>query len=99
MEKHWPLKRASFACVHCFTGSRKELEKFVSKVFPIFLLLINHLFPQGYMIGITGFVCDKKRGEDLRTTLKAGVLPLDRLMIETDAPFMSPKNIPKVPRR
>lgn len=68
MNKHWPKELASSACVHCFTGSRKELETFLAR---------------GYMIGITGFICDKKRGENLRETLKTGVLPLERLMIET----------------
>eukprot|EP01059_Diplonema_ambulator_P032615 TRINITY_DN6479_c0_g1_i1.p1 TRINITY_DN6479_c0_g1~~TRINITY_DN6479_c0_g1_i1.p1 ORF type:complete len:287 (+),score=95.31 TRINITY_DN6479_c0_g1_i1:224-1084(+) len=48
---------------------------------------------RGYYIGITGFVCMKSRGAALRASCKH--IPLDRLMIETDAPYMKPDNVPK----
>lgn len=45
----------------------------------------------GFYIGITGWVCDNGRGKTLQDAIK--VLPLERLMIETDAPFLLPRNI------
>ncbi|GLE00371.1 hypothetical protein PINS_up009128 [Pythium insidiosum] len=42
----------------------------------------------GFYIGLTGFVCMESRGHRLRSF--ASKIPLERLMIETDAPFMYP---------
>lgn len=42
---------------------------------------------KGFMIGITGVVTFKKSG--LKDTIK-GLLPIDRLVIETDAPYLAP---------
>lgn len=50
----------------------------------------------GCMIGITGWVCDDIRGLDLQEAVK--ILPIERLMIETDSPWLTPKNIPKKER-
>jgi TatD DNase family protein len=41
-----------------------------------------------FYIGITGFVCMGSRGKKLRKFVNK--IPLNRLMIETDAPFMKP---------
>ena len=41
---------------------------------------------RGYYIGFTGTICKKERGAPLRDILPK--LPLERIMIETDAPFM-----------
>tara|TARA_B110000093_G_scaffold41871_1_gene44633 strand:+ start:174 stop:968 length:795 start_codon:yes stop_codon:yes gene_type:complete len=43
----------------------------------------------GLYIGITGWISDKKRGANLRDIIKYA--PLDRLMIETDAPYLTPQ--------
>lgn len=43
---------------------------------------------QGWYIGITGWVCDDNRGRELQRIVSH--IPLDRLMIETDAPFLAP---------
>lgn len=67
--------------VHCFTGTKSELKKFLDL---------------GLYIGITGWVCDPKRGADLREIIK--YIPLDRLLIETDAPYLVPKNMVNKPR-
>jgi TatD DNase family protein len=45
----------------------------------------------GLYIGITGWICDGPRGGSLRAAVP--FIPLERLMIETDAPFLAPKNI------
>jgi TatD DNase family protein len=43
-------------------------------------------------IGITGWICDEKRNIELRKTIKD--IPLSKLMIETDCPYLVPKNLP-----
>lgn len=62
--------------VHCFTGNRYVLDDYLN---------------MGFSIGITGWVCDDKRGKELREAVK--LIPLDRILIETDAPYLTPKNV------
>lgn len=69
------------AVVHCFTGSLQELQ--------VYLQL-------GFYIGITGWICDERRGKHLRDLVKR--VPLDRLMLETDAPFLTPRDLPVKPQ-
>jgi TatD DNase family protein len=59
---------------HCFTGTRAEMEDYLQL---------------GLCIGITGWICDERRGDALRSAV-AG-LPLDRVMLETDAPYLLPR--------
>ncbi len=42
-------------------------------------------------IGITGWICDERRGTHMKDYL--GDIPRDRLMIETDAPYLKPRNL------
>lgn len=71
------------AVVHCFTGTREDLARYLDA---------------GFMIGITGWVCDERRGGRLRELVPE--IPDDRLMIETDAPYLTPRNMPRpYPRR
>ena len=51
----------------------------------------------GCMIGITGWVCDHRRNRDVVEALK--MIPLERLMIETDAPYLTPLNVKGLSRR
>lgn len=67
--------------VHCFTGDKDQLKAYLNA---------------GFYIGVTGWVCDMKRGMDLREAL--AYMPLDRLMIETDAPYLMPKNLKPKPK-
>ena len=69
------------AVIHCFTGSKQALFSYLD--------LNMH-------IGITGWICDEKRGEELQQLVSN--IPLDRLMVETDAPYLLPKNIPQPPK-
>jgi TatD DNase family protein len=62
--------------VHCFTGGKEQAEAYLQL---------------GFFIGITGWVCDPKRGESLRDALS--VIPLDRILLETDAPYLMPKTL------
>ncbi|WP_440875062.1 TatD family hydrolase [Thalassotalea sp. PLHSN55] len=66
---------------HCFTGSLSE---------------VKQCLDAGMYIGITGWLCDPKRGQALRDLVS--YIPLDRLMIETDAPYLTPKNIRPKPK-
>ncbi|MFC0268215.1 TatD family hydrolase [Kushneria aurantia] len=43
-------------------------------------------------IGQTGWLCDERRGRHLRELV--GDIPLDRLMVETDCPYLLPRNLP-----
>jgi TatD DNase family protein len=45
----------------------------------------------GLYVGVTGWICDERRGRDLRETVTK--LPLDRLLIETDAPYLLPRDL------
>lgn len=67
--------------VHCFTGGRRVLEEYLS---------------MGFFIGITGWICDDRRGGALREAVKQ--IPLDRILIETDAPYLTPRNVPGLGR-
>jgi TatD DNase family protein len=69
------------AVVHCFTGTRGELDAYLS--------LDLH-------IGITGWICDERRGQELVAVVPA--IPAARLMIETDAPYLLPRNMSSPPR-
>ena len=45
----------------------------------------------GFSIGITGWICDDRRAKELRNAVQ--IIPLDRILVETDAPYLVPKNI------
>ena len=47
-------------------------------------------------IGVTGWICDAKRNVELRKTIKN--IPLEKLMIETDCPYLIPKNLEEKPK-
>ena len=47
-------------------------------------------------VGITGWLCDPKRGRDLRDAIK--YIPLDRILIETDSPYLLPKDMKDKPK-
>lgn len=48
-------------------------------------------------IGVTGWICDERRGADLVEAVPH--IPADRLMIETDAPYLLPRNLPRALRK
>ena len=50
----------------------------------------------GLHIGITGWICDERRASALRAAV--GSLPLDRVLVETDAPYLLPRTLKPAPR-
>ena len=64
------------AVVHCFTGTREECFECLDA---------------DYFIGITGWLCDERRGQHLREFIKD--IPAERLMIETDSPYLLPRSV------
>jgi TatD DNase family protein len=64
---------------HCFTGDSGHLEDYLAL---------------DLCIGVTGWVCDERRGADLREAVPR--IPAHRMMLETDAPYLLPRDL--VPR-
>jgi TatD DNase family protein len=50
----------------------------------------------GLYIGITGWACDERRGAELRVAVPR--IPTDRLLIETDAPYLLPRDMIPLPK-
>jgi TatD DNase family protein len=67
--------------LHCFTGSREALFAYLDL---------------GLHIGITGWVCDERRGQALQQLVKE--VPQDRLLLETDGPYLLPRDLPAPPK-
>jgi len=67
------------AVAHCFTEGPAARDDYLDR---------------GLYLGITGWVCDERRGHALREAVPG--IPDDRLMIETDAPYLLPRDL--VPR-
>jgi TatD DNase family protein len=72
--------RIGCAVVHCFTGTRKEPYDCLDR---------------DWYIGITGWLCDERRGAHLREIVRD--IPPERLLIETDSPYLLPRNLDPMP--
>jgi TatD DNase family protein len=66
---------------HCFTGDAAQLADYLAL---------------DLSIGVTGWVCDERRGMALREAVPR--IPLDRLMVETDAPYLLPRDLQPKPK-
>lgn len=66
------------AVIHCFTGDEEALDAYVA---------------QDLHIGITGWICDERRGYHLQEIIDR--IPLNRIMLETDAPYLLPRDYPQ----
>lgn len=75
------LPRLPRALVHCFTDTAAALDDYLAL---------------GCHIGITGWICDERRGKALFNAVPA--IPDDRLMIETDSPYLMPRTIRPKPK-
>ena len=65
---------------HCFTGSREELMACLD---------------MGLAIGVTGWICDERRGAHLLPLMRE--VPAGRLLLETDGPYLLPRDLPTKP--
>ena len=75
------LSRIPRAVAHCFTGDAAEMREYLQ---------------MGLWIGITGWICDERRGLHLQEIV--GEIPDDRLLIETDAPYLMPRSLTPKPK-
>jgi TatD DNase family protein len=75
------LDRCGPAVVHCFTGDRRALFQSLDA---------------GCFIGITGWLCDERRGQHLRELVAH--VPADRLLVETDCPYLLPRSLKPTPK-
>lgn len=77
------LKQHEFdkAVAHCFTGEKEELHAYLDL---------------GLYIGITGWICDERRGRHLVELVRE--IPRDRLMLETDSPYLTPRDLRPQPK-
>ncbi|MEN3159080.1 TatD family hydrolase [Alkalimonas sp. NCh-2] len=66
---------------HCFTGNSDQLKAYLDL---------------GLYIGITGWLCDERRNQELVAALQ--YLPLDRICLETDAPYLLPRTLQPKPK-
>jgi len=73
--------RLNGGVAHCFTGGELELEEYLAL---------------GLHIGITGWVCDERRGQQLRGVVAR--IPAERLLLETDAPYLLPRDLSPKPK-
>jgi len=73
--------RLSAAVVHCFTGDKRALYAYLD--------LDLH-------IGITGWICDERRGTHLHSLVRE--IPVSRLMLESDAPYLLPRTLRPKPK-
>lgn len=69
------------AVIHCFTGSEQALERYLEL---------------GLYIGVTGWICDERRGQELADMVHR--IPDDKLMLETDAPWLTPRDLKPKPK-
>jgi TatD DNase family protein len=74
------LPRLAGGVAHCFTGGPRELEEYLA---------------MGLSVGVTGWLCDERRGADLR--LAVPLIPADRILVETDAPYLLPRDLKPAP--
>jgi TatD DNase family protein len=65
---------------HCFTGGAAELDCYLEL---------------GLAIGITGWICDERRGAHLLELVRR--IPADRLLLETDGPYLLPRDLTPKP--
>jgi TatD DNase family protein len=73
--------RIGKAVAHCFTGEKAELHAYLDL---------------GLYIGITGWICDERRGRHLLDLVRD--IPRDRLLLETDAPYLTPRDLRPQPK-
>lgn len=77
------------------TKFRGDLKKVVVHCFTGTADQLDRYIDMDCHIGITGWICDERRGHHLHKIVQR--IPANRLMIETDAPYLLPRNLPGEP--
>jgi TatD DNase family protein len=90
-------ERESFKDFHAILHNFKGNNKSVVHCFTGTKEQAKAYLDLGCYIGITGWISDSRRNHDIQEALK--YIPLDRLMIETDSPYLTPCNMPTKIRR
>jgi len=75
LREHWPQLTAG-AVAHCFTGEGEQLARYLEL---------------GLAIGITGWICDERRGAHLVPLMP--LIPVGSLLVETDGPYLLPRDL------
>ena len=57
---------------------------------------LREYLAMGLWIGVTGWICDERRGAHLHDIVP--IIPDDRLLIETDAPYLLPRTLRPKPK-
>jgi TatD DNase family protein len=73
--------RPKQAVAHCFTGEKEELHAYLDL---------------GLYIGITGWICDERRGRHLIELVRD--IPRELLLLETDSPYLTPRDLKPQPK-
>ena len=75
------MARIPRAVAHCFTGDGASMREYLAI---------------GLWIGITGWICDERRGAHLQEVVAE--IPDNRLLLETDAPYLLPRTLSPKPK-
>ena len=73
--------RLAGGVAHCFTAGGPERDAYLEL---------------GLHIGITGWICDERRGRHLLELVRE--IPRDRLLLETDSPYLTPRDMKPQPK-
>ena len=77
--------------------NKNAFPKFVVHCFTGTQEELDEYLELGAYIGLTGWICDAKRNIDLRKSIKN--IPIEKMMIETDSPYLIPKNLMDKPKK
>ena len=75
---------------------KKDISKAVVHCFTGTQKELDDYLEMGFHIGLTGWICDERRNVDLRKSLIN--IPIEKLMIETDCPYLIPRNLNDKPK-
>ena len=83
--------------INIIKENKNAFPKFVVHCFTGTQEELDEYLELGAYIGLTGWICDAKRNIDLRKSIKN--IPIEKMMIETDSPYLIPKNLMDKPKK